>query len=298
MKAIDLEPADRDPKAIWWTAIVLSLIMLVGGVLIVGAYLRKTANDRVEEEAGREGVLFRLTSNFNAVGQDGEVRNLFELEGKVWVVAPIAPSQPAENAEVLAYMSELASIYKDNKDFHLVCLSVEDPEVVGHEELAVLAESQGANIDQWWFLTAGSDKMKGYLKDNLKLSIVLEREGGLAEELGKIDVPCMIRLVDRNRQLRGNLNDYDFDAARNIEERARKEIEEKPELAELPEAKISLGMREALKERMFKVISYTLTEEDQEGDKDPNYFMAVLVVLSIVLFIVIQGIRLRRRSNG
>lgn len=289
MKQIDLEPADRDPRAIRRTVWILIILMIGGGSMIVWKYLEKQKGDRVETEAGRAPRIGRLTNNFKGIAQDGKGRGLFELEGKVWVVAAIVPSQPEENEVVLEVMKDLAKRYADEPNFHLVCLSVEDPEKVGYEKLAKLAERVGADVDRWWFLTAGQDKMRGYVKDVLKLSLV-------DEKAGKIDIAAKVRVIDQSRRLRGDYEQFDFDFAREKEEEALADLVNHPELADTPEAKYYLNLSQLFKDRMFKVIDYTLVEK--EGDEDPNYSTAVLVVLGIILFIVVQGIRLRGRARG
>lgn len=289
-KQIDLEPAERDPRAIRRTVWVLLILIIGGGSLIFWKYQQSEKEKVAEVLAGRAPRIGRLTSNFEAIAQDGERRNLFQLEGKVWVVAPVVPSQPDENEVVLNVMKELADRYRGNEDFHLVCLSVEDPEKVGYEQLAEMADEVGAEVDQWWFLTAGQEKMRGYIKDVLKLGLVENKEGG------GLDVDAKIRVVDQSRRLRGDYEQFDFDFAREKERETREEIRKQPDLADEPMADFYLNMGERWRERLFKVIDYTLVEK--EGDEDPNYFMALLVVLGIVLFIVIQGIRLRRSSRG
>lgn len=296
MKATEMEPAERDPKAIRRTVIILIILMVGGGSLIFWKYQQSEKEKAVEVEKGRAPRISRLTSNFNAIAQDGKARNLFELEGKVWVVAPIVASQPQENEIVLREMKALAERYKGDERFHLVCLSVEDPKKVGYEKLAELAEEVGADVNQWWFLAAGDKEVRGYMKDNLKLGMVTERKGTDAEKYGKLDAPAKLRIVDQSRRLRGDQEQFDFDFAKFKEEEAKKDIAKDPKLAETPLAKFYLNMTDEWRKRMLKVIDYTLDEK--EGDKDPDYMTALLVVIAIVLFIVIQGIRLRKRVNG
>ncbi|SHJ77967.1 Cytochrome oxidase Cu insertion factor, SCO1/SenC/PrrC family [Rubritalea squalenifaciens DSM 18772] len=296
MKATELEPAERDPKAIRRTVIILIILMIGGGSLIWWKYQQSEKEKMVEVEKGRSPIIGRLTSNFKAIAQDGKARDLFQLEGKLWVVAPIVASQPEENEVVFREMKRLADHYKDEERFHLVCLSVEDPNKVGYEKLAEVADKVGADIDRWWFLAADQKEIRGYMKDNLKIGLVTEHKGDDIQKYGKLDVPAKLRIVDQSRRLRGKVEHYDFDIAKNIELRTRDEIAKDPELAKRPESAVYLNMTQEFQKRMVKVIDYTL--EEKESDKDPDYKTALLVVIAIVLFIIIQGIRLRKRVNG
>lgn len=298
MKNLDLEPADRDPVAIRRTVIFLILTMVVGGCVIWWKYQQLQERNHEKEEQGYAARISRLTSNFAAIAQDGKMRSLFDLEGKIWIVAPIVPGHPAENTLVLEKMKMLAERYKGNKNVHLVCMSVADPTKHGYKELAAIAEAQGADIEQWWFLAAGEDKTLGYLKDHLKMDAVRERKGEDAAQLGRWDIQSQLRVVDQSRRPRGKHEHFDFDFANARKEEATREIAANPKLAKEPLAQDYLKLPELWEERMLKVIDYTLNEPAEEADNDPNYGTAVIVVGGIVVFIVIMGIRLRKRANG
>jgi len=300
MNASELEPADRDPKAIRRTVIILCILMFVGGPAILWKYSQKDAQDKEEVEAGRSPRISQLQKNFAGVCQDGESRGLDELQGKVWVVAPIVPNRPEENKIQLAKMKELAERYRGRKDFHLVCLSVADPTEHGYEELAKIADEVGADINQWWFMAAGEEKMIGFLKDHLKMAHINERSGAEAEKLGKLDVPAQLRVVDQSRRVRGGHQQFDFDFAQTMTEKAKMDIAADPTLLHNPEtarpAEFYLNMDAEWTKRMHKVIDYTFTET--EPDSDPDYITAILVVAGILGFIILQVLRLRKRAKG
>lgn len=295
-----LEPAERDPKAIRRTVLILIGLMIVGGVIIWMKYMDQQERDKEEQMAGRSPRISRLTKNFAGVCQDGESRGLNDLEGKVWVVAPVVPNHPDENKVQLVKMQELAAHYKDREDFHLVCLSVADPTEHGYESLAKVAESVNADIDQWWFMAAEEEAVIGFLKDHLKMAHIKERKGDEAEKFGKHDIPAMLRVVDQSRRVRGEHQQFDFDFAAYKTELTKKELAENPSLLDDPTAKVAadlyLNMDEVWTKRMYKVIDYTFDET--EGDEDPNYINAIIVVAGIIGFIVIMGVRLRARKNG
>lgn len=295
-----LEPAERDPKAIRRTVLILIGLMIAGGVIIWYKYMEQQQRDKEEVVAGRSPRISRLTKNFAGVCQDGESRGLNDLEGKVWVVAPIVPNQPQENAIQLEKMQALAEHYKERDDFHLVCLSVADPTEYGYEELAKIADSVNADINQWWFMAAGEEAVIGFLKDHLKMAHIKERSGEEAEKLGKHDIPAQLRVVDQSRRVRGEHQQFDFDFAAFKTAQTQKEIEENPALLEDPKTHIAadlyLNMDEIWTKRMYTVIDYTFDET--EGDEDPNYINAIIVVAAILGFIIVMGVRLRARKNG
>ncbi|MFC5051309.1 hypothetical protein ACFPK9_11890 [Rubritalea spongiae] len=295
-----LEPAERDPKAIRRTVLILIGLMIAGGVIIWYKYMEQQKRDQEEVIAGRSPRISRLTKNFAGVCQDGESRGLDDLEGKVWVVAPVVPNHPEENKIQLAKMQDLAEHYKDRDDFHLVCISVADPNEHGYEELAEMAKTVNADIDQWWFMAAEEKAVIGFLKDHLKMAHIKERSGEDAEKYGKHDIAAQLRVVDQSRRVRGEHQQFDFDFARYKTELTKKELADNPELLNDPAAKAAaelyLNMDELWTKRMYKVIDYTF--EETETDKDPNYINAIIVAASIVGFIVIMGVRLRARKNG
>jgi cytochrome oxidase Cu insertion factor (SCO1/SenC/PrrC family) len=302
MNVSELEPAERDPKAIRRTVIILFILMFVGGTAIWWKYMEQNARDQEEVVEGRSPRISRLTKNFAGVCQDGESRGLDDLEGKVWVVAPIVPNRPEENRIQLAKMKDLAEHYKGRKDFHLVCLSVADPKEHGYEELAKIAEEVGADIDQWWFMAAGEEKMIGFLKDHLKMAHINERSGAEAVSLGKHDVPAQLRVVDQSRRVRGEYQHFDFDFAQFKTEETKKALEKEPGLLDRLQpdergvAEFYLDMDAEWTKRMYKVIDYTFTET--EVDEDPDYITAIMVVVGILGFIIFQGVRLRKRVKG
>lgn len=299
MNASELKPADRDPKAIRRTVIMLFLLIIVGGTTILYKYQQQQKRDRVEVIKGRAPRISHLTKNFAGVCQDGDSRGLNDLEGKVWVVAPIVPNHPEENKIQLAKMKELAERYKGRDDFHLVCISVADPTEHGYEKLDEIAKEVGADIDQWWFMAASEKAVIGYLKDHLKMAHIKERTGEEAEKFGKHDIAAQIRVVDQSRRVRGEYQQFDFDFARYKMDEAKRELADNPRLTETDEgeevAQFYLNMDEEWTKRMHKVIDYTFNET--EKDSDPDYISAIIVVLGIVAFIVIQVVRIRRRQT-
>lgn len=302
MNASELEPADRDPKAIRRTVIILFLLMVFGGTAIWYKYQQQQDRDRLEVIEGRSPRISRLTKNFAGVCQDGESRGLDDLEGKVWVVAPIVPNHPEENKIQLIKMQQLAERYKGRDDFHLVCISVADPHVHGYEKLNEIAIEVGADINQWWFMAAEQEAVIGYLKDHLKMAHIKERQGADAEKFGKLDIASQLRVVDQSRRVRGAHEQFDFDFAHYKTAETEKAIEADPELLsklkpdELEVAEFYLNMDEEWTNRMHKVIDYTFTETEE--DTDPDYITAIVVVAAILGFIVFQGNRLRKRSRG
>lgn len=303
MDVSKLEPAERDPKAIRRTVISLVLMMLVGGIVIWVKYNEQQERDREDQIDGRSPRISRLTRNFAGVCQDGTLRGLHDLEGKVWVVAPIVPNHPEENKIQLQKMQELAEKFGDRDDFHLVCLSVADPSEHGYEALAKVADSVGADINKWWFMAAERESVIGFLKDHLKMAHIKERQGDEAEQFGIHDIPAQLRVVDQSRRVRGEFQQFDFDFARYKTEETQKAVAANPELMNAdadPEVvdvrEFYLNMDQRWTERMHKVINYTFNEKEE--DKDPDYYTAIIVTAGILGIIGLQVVRLRRRAKA
>ena len=139
------------------------------------AFFKKVKIEQKEE-------WFLIEKDLVATNQAGETVKLSDLRGKVWIVAEffaICPHCAVRNG------AELRSIYdqfKDNPDFHMVCISV-DPKTDDMAKLKAYAEAVGADVSDWWFLNAGDEKATHeYLEKTLKFLGVRERTDPAAIE--------------------------------------------------------------------------------------------------------------------
>ncbi|MDX1681088.1 MAG: SCO family protein [Akkermansiaceae bacterium] len=139
-------------------------------------------------------VWFELEKDLKATNQLGEEVSLFDLRGKVVLVAnffAVCPMCAQRNGEELYKIYEA---FRDDPDFHVVCISV-DPENDDVAKLKSYGEALNADPSNWWFLNAGSEEdTHRYLEQELKFFKIEERtdpldieaNGRFAHDLGFI----------------------------------------------------------------------------------------------------------------
>ena len=250
----NLEPAERNPAQLRKTAFIILAVAFFGGAMIMAAYLVKTRGG-----TDRPAIVNRLESNFAAVNQDGETVDLGQLEGGIWLVTVMALSQPEVSRDSLQLMREIEAQYSAAQVVKFVCFTV-DPKNDTPEKLAAFAREQGVDSERWWFLAAGEEPVRGYVKDHLLLGTVVDQRA----RDGELTFPSLVGLIDQHRHLRGR---YDFRQAREVAESAAKLLREEPERADefyedfgrRPEE--FLDEREELKGLLEKAIDYILTEK-------------------------------------
>lgn len=178
-------------------AAILSLVnfVLVPGLRAKGQETNSFTNIRVEKQE----EWYPIEKDLVATNQAGEEVRLSDLRGKVWVVAEffaICPHCAVRNG------AELRSVYdefKDNPDFHMVCISV-DPETDDVEKLNDYAKALGADVEDWWFLNAGEEEATHeYLEKTLKFLGVRERKDPeMIEASGRFDHDMGLIAVGRD----------------------------------------------------------------------------------------------------
>lgn len=154
---------------------------------------REAIGQRIATNVGREEKkeMIRLESDLVATNQAGEEVKLSQLKDKVWIVAQFfaaCPNCAARNGDHLVKFYEA---YKDNPDFHVVCVSI-DPELDDVERLQLYAKNLNADTANWWFLTGPREELHSYMEKEMKFLAIrertneadIEREGRWAHDMG------------------------------------------------------------------------------------------------------------------
>lgn len=215
-----------------------------------------------QEEIGRPPHVARLESNFAAVSHTKKAVGLGELDGKVWMLTTVCLAQPEKSEENVRVMKELAAKYVDRGDVHFVFLTV-DPDNDLPEKMAGFAESLGLAEDpKWWFLAAGEEPTRGFLKDKLKFGQVTEEE---VDGKSVVVFDSVLGVMDPDRNLRGR---YDFAAARETQEKTLSLLAEDESAYE----KLTDEQKEAidksrdsvknLEELFFRAVEFVFSEKD------------------------------------
>jgi cytochrome oxidase Cu insertion factor (SCO1/SenC/PrrC family) len=249
----ELAPSERDPAKIRKTSAILLVIMLIGGVMIMAAYLVKRKEDLA---ADRPSIRGRLTSNLALVNDRKETVNIGQLEGSVWLATQVCLSEPDQMKRAIEAMQWLETEFAGREDMRFVCLTI-DPNRDVPEKLAGFRAQLGVG-DHWWFVAAGEEPIRRYIKNQMKLGDVR------VEDDGAVSFDSMVLLVDRHLHIRPA---YDFNQAWSVEDAARRLIKEEPDRIEEfqldfgAHPKEFLGQTEKLREELRRDVEQVLTED-------------------------------------
>ena len=231
----DLEPRERDPKAIRRTVLIL-LVIMFGGIIVANSYRKLLSR---QNEVFRPNYSERLNKNLQLVRQDRKAISLDDLGGQVWLCALVKTGQPETGKLSREVMVEMSNRFSEESDLKCVLIAA-DPESDTPAELSEWAESEGLTLPRWWLVGAGAERLGKYLKNEMRFSDVpYEKDGQW-----KFDTSVVV--VDRNRHIRGH---FDFDRAVTLQD-------ELP-----PEDRDALNYREELTERLEMTIQYLLENE-------------------------------------
>lgn len=193
----EFEPVVPDPRKLRLTAFILVAIMVVGGIVILKAYENWTVKSADDD---RPRFYYRITKerDLRIMRQDGEVVDLWDLHGKVWVLQVATLAQPETDAIPNAVMRKLSETFADEPDFALVTLILdpiprEDLEVT----LATAAEERQIRMPKWWLGTNDAVDLHRFIKNQLKAGIFPH-----VNDDGKWVYDTTITLIDRNRHIR------------------------------------------------------------------------------------------------
>lgn len=298
----EYEPPVRDPKAIRNTVFILVAVMLIGGFLIVWKYKEKMAEDHKEVLKGRSSMsLGHVKTNYQTKGLDGEIYTFNILENKVTLMAVVSANLPEQSRVIIDEMKLAAKHFKDHKDFQLVAISADPESKVSIEQLNAFAKQMGFPTDKknWFMLTADHEGFGGYIKDGLKLGMISKVDKETKERV----LPDLLRIVDPNTNIRGEIDQFKFNYYREIEARTKKEVAEKPELLENEKVQNVLKLHQnAVKfnrDLMYKNISYIFEHEEQDENfskknNSNRYNVPMMVFGGFIIFILFMGYRVKK----
>lgn len=182
-------------------ALICVAILCVVNLFILPRMQARSAEAEAFMNVGkdRKEKWFAIEKDLTATNQAGEEVKLSDLRGKVWVVAEFFAVCPHCAVRNGAALREIYDRFKDDQDFHLVCISV-DPEKDDVEKLGNYAEALGADVENWWFLNAGEEKTTHeYLEKTLKFLGIRERtDPDDIEANGRFQHDMGVILVDRD----------------------------------------------------------------------------------------------------
>jgi cytochrome oxidase Cu insertion factor (SCO1/SenC/PrrC family) len=194
MSSLDLEPVTPDPKKLFQTAFILVIVMIVGGVLILKAY-EKRSKDAAKDD--RPSFVTKISEQKDLVylQQDGKLTELLALKGKVLVVQCLASDQ--EDPLTTDVMRSLKERYATNQDFALVTLMLDPGDAEGlKDQLAGLAEKLGAELPKWTVASNDRPTLHKFIKNEFKANQLPYQKDG------EWKYDRSLFLIDKNRHVR------------------------------------------------------------------------------------------------
>lgn len=194
MQATHLEPVTPDPKKNLITALILVGVMVVGGIVILKAYEKRTKEGAKDD---RPSLLTQIseTKDLSFIRQDGKVTDLMSLKGKVVIVQSLPKAQPDE--VTVAVMKRLSEKFAGNPDIALVTLVIDPGSAEDlHAELQEVSESLGAKLPQWTVASNERPTLHRFIKNEFKANRLPH------EADGKWSYDKALVLIDRNRHVR------------------------------------------------------------------------------------------------
>lgn len=190
----DLEPVNPDPKKLRWTAFILILIMILGGVVILKAYEKRS---KEASNDSRPSFVTRISERKDLVflRQDGEQKDLLSLKGKVVVVQCLPSNQ--DDILTTPAMKRLAEKYATNGDVALVTLMLDPGPSEGlKNQLEQVASKLGASLPQWTVASNERPTLHKFIKNEFKANLMPYEKDGVW------NYDRSLFLIDKNRHVR------------------------------------------------------------------------------------------------
>lgn len=207
---------DRGKIAAIYGGVVAFTIAFVGGMMYLGRQVPDQPQPVIVIDAGKEKEekFFQIAKDFSGINQTGQQVKLSDLKGKVWLVSEffaVCPHCAMRNGRDLG---EIAKAFKDDPDFHVVCISV-DPETDTQERLQEYSTNLKADPAKWWFIShPNQQETHDYLEQVLKFFKIQERTDPVERQAyGRYAHDMGITLVDRDWNVIGKWPLYDAGTA-------------------------------------------------------------------------------------
>lgn len=189
---------DRGKIVLIYSTVAIVSALIVGFAIHLGRGLPEQPSPFVDTGSPKEEIFFPIARDLSGVNQAGQPVKLSELKGKVWLVAEffaVCPHCALRNGQEMKGIQEA---FKDDPDFHIVCVSV-DPKADTVEHLQGVSTALEADPARWWFFNAGDEKAThDYLEHTLKFFGIRERSDPAdIEANGRFAHDMGFMLVDR-----------------------------------------------------------------------------------------------------
>ncbi len=288
MPAPDLEPVTPDPRKNFITALILVVVMIVGGIVILKAYEKRTKEGAKDD---RPSLMTQIseTKDLTYIRQDGKVTDLMSLKGKVLVIQSLPQSQP--DSATIGVMKRLAEKYAGNPDFALVTLVLDPgPADSLQAQLEDVAETLGAELPMWTVASNERQTLHKFIKNEFKANRLPHEK----DEIWSYDKSLV--LMDKNRHVRravvpqkrggaAYVATFDFELAKEWDE---EDVKTGTELTNVEQLEVLLS----------NTIDTVLAEEaDPDEGRSRSKAPVIAVAIGFVLLLVFIIVRARLRKN-
>lgn len=194
MPAVKLEPVTPDPKKNYRTALILILVMIVGGIVILKAYEKRTKQGESDD---RPSFVTQISDQKDLVfmQQDGELRELKELRGKV-ILVQVTP-KGAPDPLTTEVMQRFSAAYAQSEDFILLTLMLDPGDAEGlKDQLEEFSVELGAGLPQWVVASNERPTLHKFVKNEFKANMLPHQKDG------EWVYDHSLVLIDKNRHVR------------------------------------------------------------------------------------------------
>lgn len=194
MPATELEPVTPDPKKNYRTALILLVVMIVGGIVILKAYEKRTKEGESDD---RPSFVTQISEPKDLVymQQDGELKELMSLKGKVILVQVTPKSAP--DAVTTDIMRRFSEAYAEEEDVVLLTLMLDPGDAEGLEmQLKEFSKELGAGLPKWIVASNERATLHKFIKNEFKANMLPH------EKDGEWIYDHSLVLIDKNRHVR------------------------------------------------------------------------------------------------
>ncbi|MGJ8645034.1 MAG: hypothetical protein ACSHX9_16655 [Luteolibacter sp.] len=285
MPAIEFEPVTPDPKKNYRTALILLVVMIVGGIVILKAYNKRTKEAEADD---RPSFVTQIseTKDLMYMQQDGELKELMELKGKVILVQVTPKSAP--DSVTTGVMRRFSEAYAEEEDFVMLTLMLDPGDAEGLEmQLKEFSEELGAELPKWTVASNERPTLHKFVKNEFKANMLPH------EKDGEWVYDHSLVLIDKNRHVRkavvpqkqGGASfvvGFDFEQAMKWDEEGIKTGTE-------------LNNTEQLEVLLNDTLGILLAENIEQKEQSSK---AVVVAVSVGLGFLVMLILIRMRSKS
>jgi cytochrome oxidase Cu insertion factor (SCO1/SenC/PrrC family) len=191
---------------LFYTGIAVLSALILAIALWIRPSLTSTYKPPLAVDTGKVTTAewFPIKEDLRGINQDGTQVGLHDLRGKVWLLAQFFAVCPQCAVRNGTEMRAIYDAFRDNPDFHVVCVTV-DPKEDDQEKLADYAAALGAESKNWWFINAGEEKATHeYLEKQLGFFGIRERTDPLEiEAQGRFQHDLGLIVVNRDLEVVG-----------------------------------------------------------------------------------------------